>query len=108
MPSVKQGGGYTLTFSKKNSDVKDILANKMNVKGFVATDYICDAIRFYESNKDRDFNSDNKINAHDIEKLIEEKIKEVLANINSPEETTPKHNSLEYTGNIDDDDIEED
>ena len=108
MPSVKQGGGYTLTFSKKNSDVKEILANKMNVKGFIATDYICDAIRFYERNKDKEFNSYNKINAQDIEKLIEEKIKKVLANVHNPEGSVLKQNSLEDVDDIDDDDIEED
>ncbi|MGG5463531.1 hypothetical protein [Clostridium sp. B9] len=54
MPNVRQGGGYTLTFSKKNEDVRDLLADKKaNEKGFIVTDYICKAIRFFEENKDK-------------------------------------------------------
>ena len=45
MPAVKQGGGYTLTFSKKNQDVKDILADVKKDNRIKITDYICEAIR---------------------------------------------------------------
>lgn len=84
MPSIKQGGGYTLTFSKKNQDVKQLLENKQkenkqNNKTFKVTDYICECIRFYEQNKDLVNKEDNKENINiDIEELINKKLVEML------------------------------
>lgn len=107
MPSVKQGGGYTLTFAKKNQDVKSILDRKKKDK-IVITDYICEAIRFYENNKNKEFNN-NQISNIDIEKLIEDKIKIVLENnigIDSNNEVL--EHDLENTDDIDEFDIEED
>lgn len=106
MPSVKQGGGYTLTFARKNQDVKSILDYKKKNK-IIITDYICEAIRFYESNKNKEFNN-NQISNIDIEKLIEDKIKIALeSNIPNKVNENKKYN-LEDTSNIDDYDIEED
>lgn len=106
MPSVKQGGGYTLTFARKNQDVKSILDYKKKNK-IIITDYICEAIRFYESNKNKEFNN-NQISNIDIEKLIEDKIKIALeSNIPNKVNENKKYN-LEDTSNIDDCDIEED
>jgi hypothetical protein len=96
MPSVKQGGGYTLTFAKKNEDVKELLSEKKN-KGVIITDYICEAIRFFEANKD-------KIEVS-IEELVKREIAKALENISILTET-PKNEDLE--DNIEDIDTEED
>ena len=80
MPAVKQGGGYTLTFSKKNQDVKDILANVKKENRVKITDYICEAIRFYEKNKNMEVKS-IVANYKDIDKIIEEKIKMLMYNL---------------------------
>ena len=74
MPSVKQGGGYTLTFSKKNEDIKELLIEKRKIKGFVLTDYICDAIRFFEANKDEK----KKITNINIEELVKQEVAKIL------------------------------
>lgn len=117
MPAVKQGGGITLTFSKKNEDVKDIL-DREKASGTVITNYICDAIRFYEENKN-DFKASNVTNL-DIEKMIEHKIEMLLSSKNieldkakaeddkciaSAEETTYDLEDDEF---IDDMDLDED
>lgn len=105
MPSVKQGGGYTLTFSKKNEDIKELLIEKRKIKGFVLTDYICDAIRFFEANKDEK----KEITNINIEELVKQEVAKILSNIPikvENEEVTEKTSTLEK--NLDDVDIDED
>lgn len=105
MPSVKQGGGYTLTFSKKNEDIKELLIEKRNIKGFVLTDYICDAIRFFEANKDEK----KEITNINIEELVKQEVAKILSNIPikvENEEVNEKTSTLEK--NLDDVDIDED
>ena len=77
MPSVKQGGGFTLTFSKKNQDVKEHL-DKLKENKVIITDYLCEAVRFFESNKN--INANN-ISHLDIDNIIDEKIKALVCNI---------------------------
>lgn len=105
MPSVKQGGGYTLTFSKKNEDIKELLIEKRKIKGFVLTDYICDAIRFFEANKDEK----KEITNINIEELVKQEVAKILNNIPikvENEEVNEKTSTLEK--NLDDVDIDED
>ncbi|MGF0110891.1 hypothetical protein [Clostridium sp. SGI.024] len=105
MPSVKQGGGYTLTFSKKNEDIKELLIEKRKIKGFVLTDYICDAIRFFEANKDEK----KEITNINIEELVKQEVAKILSNIPikvENEEVNEKTSTLEK--NLDDVDIDED
>ena len=105
MPSVKQGGGYTLTFSKKNEDIKELLIEKRKIKGFVLTDYICDAIRFFEVNKDEK----KEITNINIEELVKQEVAKILSNIPikvENEEVNEKTSTLEK--NLDDVDIDED
>jgi len=71
MPSTKQGGGYTLTFSKKNKDIEKLLAKKKE-QGIQRTDYICDAIRAYENNSNLELNI-NTIHI-DIERMVQEQV----------------------------------
>ena len=107
MPSVKQGGGHTITFAKKNEDVKELLAEKKKVKGFVLTDYICEAVRFYEANKGKTEN--NKISSINIEDLVKQEVAKALSNIPGEikiEESTEEAADLE--DNLDDIDIDED
>ncbi len=105
MPSVKQGGGYTLTFSKKNEDIKELLIEKRKIKGFVLTDYICDAIRFFEANKDEK----KELTNINIEELVKQEVAKILSNIPikvENEEVNEKTSTLEK--NLDDVDIDED
>lgn len=108
MPNVKQGGGHTITFAKKNFDVKELLAEKKKVKGFVLTDYICEAVRFFEANKDKIEN--NKINNINIENLVKLEVAKALSNISGEikigEVKTEEVVDLE--DDLDDIDIEED
>ena len=43
---------YTLSVSKKNLDVDDIMTDVVNNRNVKATDYLSDAVRFYEKYKD--------------------------------------------------------
>lgn len=109
MPSVKQGGGYTLTFARKNYDVRDHL-DKLKENKVVITDYLCEAVRFYEEHKNDDKLNKNGINNLDIEKLIEEKLKAMidvsnLVNIDSKKNSKSLEDDID---NIDDTDLEED
>ena len=118
MPSVKQGGGYTLTFSKKNQDVKDHL-DDLKKKKVVITDYICEAIRFYEKNKNMEIKS-TIADYKDIDRIIEEKIKMLIGSYSQGNEEkaitedvtensiNEKQYDLEDGSGIDDSDLEED
>lgn len=75
MPAVKQGGGYTLTFSKKNKDVQEHLDNLKKSDKVKITDYLCYAVRFYEENKDN--MSNNNIDLSPLEQLIENGFSEI-------------------------------
>ena len=79
MPSIdKVGGGITITFAPKNDDVREILVELKKSKKIKLTDYICEAIRFYEANKDK-MNNDDKSNLDEI--IKEEVSKQVKAEI---------------------------
>lgn len=111
MPSTKQGGGHTLTFSKKNKDVREILEKykkeaKETGKAFVANDYICEAIRFYERNK-KGVPGDGADIYLDIEKLVEEKVKKLLNESEKYKVTESSSLSL-LESKLSDEDIEED
>lgn len=114
MPSVKQGGGYTLTFSKKNQDVKRHLDNLKKDGKVKITDYLCEAVRFFEDNKNAAIEKSNLIDHIDIDKIIEEKIKALIGNTTQiiekdivEEEIDPIYN-LEDGYGVDDEDLEED
>lgn len=101
MPNVRQGGGYTLTFSRKNEDVKDILDKKKN-KGIIITDYLCQAVRFYEENKEKNLNNSNI----DITDLVRKEIEKIL-NAKEVSESVEKNvdleENLEFIEDVDDD-----
>ena len=99
MPSTKQGGGYTLTFSRKNKDIKELLEKKQQ-QGIIITDYICNAIRFFEANKDTSASAGN--NVEYIQQLRKEEVLKQLINNNIKDPI----NSLE--DNLEDIDIEDD
>lgn len=96
MPSVKQGGGYTLTFAKKNQDVKKILADKQE-RGIKITDYLCEAVRAFENNK----SNLNTVNV-DIAKLVKEQVAIALGEANNIQKVISLEEDLEDI-NIDDD-----
>jgi len=100
MPSVKQGGGYTLTFSKKNKDVEKLLDEKKK-NGIVITDYICNAIRLFEDNNNPELNI--KTLNIDIERIVQEQVALALGKTN---QDINKKISLE--SDLEDIDIDED
>ncbi len=93
MPAVKQGGGYTLTFSKKNKDVQAHLDELKKSDKVKITDYLCDAVRFYEQNKDNA--SNNNVNLSHLEQLIESKFSEISNMISKISNTTNKSSNDE-------------
>ncbi|MBS6042022.1 MAG: hypothetical protein KIA08_04960 [Clostridium baratii] len=101
MPSVRQGGGYTLTFSRKNEDVKDILDKKKN-KGIIITDYLCQAVRFYEENKEKNLNNSN-IDITDLVRKEMEKILNAKEVSESVEKNVDLEENLEFIEDVDDD-----
>lgn len=98
MPAIDKG--ITLTFAKKNFDVKDILKEK-KANGIIITDYICNAIRFYEKNKD---NVNSSIDINKIERMIEEKIEQALKDYKNIDKEAVITNEIkdEYLEDIDD------
>lgn len=108
MPNIKQGGGYSLTFSKKNKDIKTQL-DTLKRNGVTITDYICEAIRFFEKNKNNDFEK-SQINSKDIEIIIEKKVKQMLSEYNGNVDLQIKQQRLleDNLENINDEDLEED
>lgn len=49
----KRPGSFTFTYSRKNSDVMELIERKKDAdKTFITTDYFCEAARFYEKYKD--------------------------------------------------------
>lgn len=74
MPATNNPGGkgYTLTFSQKNQDAKKLI-DKRKEEGLVFTDYICEAVRFYEANRDKNQNLIELIDEI-VDKKVEEKV----------------------------------
>ncbi|WP_415342397.1 hypothetical protein [Clostridium perfringens] len=102
MPSVRQGGGYTLTFSRKNEDVKDILDKKKN-KGIIITDYLCQAVRFYEENKEKNLNNSSNIDITDLVRKEMEKILNSKESSESEEKNVDLEENLDFIEDVDDD-----
>ena len=90
MPAVKQGGGYTLTFSKKNKDVQAHLDKLKKSDKVKITDYLCDAVRFYEQNKDNA--SNNNVDLSHLEQLIESRFSEISNMISKISNSSDKPN----------------
>lgn len=115
MPSIdKPDGGLTLTFAAKNEDVRKILVECKNKK-IVLTDYICNAIRFYEKNKEKLTNN----NSLDIQELVRVEVEKAIKNITISNSIPVEENVYEYNletsdikNNLEDDldyvDIDED
>lgn len=72
---AKRPGSLILTFSKKNIDVRKLLESKKFInEAFVVTDYICEAIRFYEKYKDSTKFNDLEV----VKRLIDERLKQFI------------------------------
>ena len=81
MPSIdKVGGGITITFAPKNDDVREVLVELKKSKKVKLTDYICEAIRFYEANKDK-MNNDKGDLAEIIKEEVSKQIKDEIEKI---------------------------
>lgn len=103
MPGGKQKA-VTLSFSKKNEDIHNLLEDKKKNTAFVQNDYICDAIRFYEKNKNKinnDFDKDKII------ELIDKRIKELIDNdlIVDKDKVEKNFNNKKLEENLDFDDF---
>lgn len=100
-----------LTFSEKNRDVYNLINNRDFREFKQHTDYICNAIRFYESYK-------NKIEKNNVsieDDILEKKVLKILEKYsvkNSKYENNGDENKKEILKNIEEDidgvDIEED
>lgn len=72
---AKRPGSLVLTFSKKNADIRKLLESKKNEnEAFIITDYICEAIRFYERHKELE----ETYNLETIKKLIDDRLKSFI------------------------------
>lgn len=105
MPAVKQGGGYTLTFAKKNQDVRNHL-DELKAKKVVITDYICEAIRFYEENKSK--TTSDTIDPSILDRMIEDKIKLLMENKFIINEYNTEISLEDNLDDVSDDDLDED
>lgn len=82
MPSIdKVGGGITITFAPKNDDVREILVELKKSKKIKLTDYICEAVRFYEANKDKMNNDDKGDLAEIIKEEVSKQVKDEIEKI---------------------------
>ncbi|AGK99587.1 hypothetical protein [Clostridium pasteurianum] len=96
---AKREGSFTFTFSKRNNDVKEIIAaKKKENKDFVTTDYMCEAVRFYEKY--------GKNNA-DLRNLVVEIMRQELPNAYVPtaeeiDNTSSHIFDASFNGNIND------
>ncbi len=100
MPSIdKPGGGLTLTFAAKNEDVRKILVEYKKQK-VVLTDYICNAIRFYEENKEKSIHN-NSLNIQELVRMeVEKAIKNITIPNSVPVEEIVEQNVDEYKSQI--------
>lgn len=105
MPSInKPGGGITLGFAAKNEDVRLILV-ELKKKKINLTDYICNAVRFYEENKDK--TNTSSINIAELVRIeVEKQLKDIkIPSLIAEEE---KAIDLEDVDDLDDSFCEED
>ena len=109
MPSIdKVGGGITITFAPKNDDVREILVELKKSKKVKLTDYICEAIRFYEANKDK-INNDKGDLAEIIKEEVSKQIKDEIEKILEEKKLTLIENvSVSLEDELDDVDLTED
>ena len=109
MPSIdKVGGGITITFAPKNDDVREILVELKKSKKIKLTDYICEAIRFYEANKDK-MNNDKGDLAEIIKEEVSKQVKyEIERILEEKKITLVDEMSVSLEDYLDDIDIDED
>ena len=109
MPSIdKVGGGITITFAPKNDDVREILVELKKSKKVKLTDYICEAIRFYEANKDK-MNNDKGDLAEIIKEEVTKQVKSEIEKILEEKKLTlVDEMSVSLEDYLDDIDIDED
>ncbi|NFF59814.1 hypothetical protein FDB08_13085 [Clostridium botulinum] len=65
----------TVSFSKKNLEIKELIEDKKEqIRGFEHSQYVCDAIRFFEKYKDKELGS---IDKEEIKRLVDERFEEL-------------------------------
>lgn len=111
----RRDGTFTFTFSKRNEDVRLIIAKKKSLdENFVITNYMCEAVRFYETYKDTAvFN--NQVDKNFIRATILEVLQELNATGNLEfaatkpiVETISTSDSITNLDDIDDSFLDED
>jgi hypothetical protein len=83
--------------SEKNIDIYDLLEDKKKDRKFNASDYICEAIRFFEENK----NNNKSVNFDAVQKFVDaklEKFKHDLIQGNTVFNTKINQNELLESG----------
>lgn len=75
----RREGSFTFSFSQRNEDVKNIVDNYKKIPGrFIVTDYMCEAVRFYEKHK-----GSITLNGTDIEQLVSSMIDKRIGTVNN-------------------------
>ena len=101
---ARREGSFTFTYSRRNLDIKELIDNKAkNEPGFVKTDYFCEAVRFYEKNKDKE----NNFSEDYFKALITAMLQNNL-NVNTNPVQEKLTNQVDISNNVDLDDIEDD
>jgi len=107
MPSGKNVPAITLSFSRQNLDIAELLTKKKLDKSFNQNNYVCNAIRFYEKNKDKINNLDQSI----IEKIVDKKLETLKKDLINNGFTATKEKKLDDSAledNLSDINIEDD
>lgn len=99
---AKRDGSFTFTFSRRNQDVRELIEYKAeNDSNFVKTDYFCEAVRFYEKNK----NNFGNINEEYIKNMI---ISILQSGDIDGVQLDQLTNQIKVSNNVDLDDVEDD
>ena len=99
---ARRDGSFTFTYSRRNLDVKELIEQKAeNEDNFVRTDYFCEAVRFYEKNK----NNFGNINEEYIKNMI---ISILQSGDIDGVQLDQLTNQIKVSNNVDLDDVEDD
>ena len=96
----KRSGSFTFTFNRRNQDVKELLERKQkNDKYFIRTDYMCEAVRFYEAFRNNAL-IDSNLSTDSLRTLL---VSMVNKSVEKEEDKNIIHTSMNFSGVSDED-----